>query len=66
MCTISLKTEEYRIKFSNICCTETKLLQNKSNNNYDLGTSKHNSIILFVIYFVNLSKKVITQFPSGL
>ena len=47
MCTISLKTEEYRIKFSNICCTETKLLQNKSNNNYDLGTSKHNSIKVF-------------------
>ena len=61
MCTISLKTEEYRIKFSNICCTETKLLQNKSNNNYDLGTSKHNSIkvlmdaVLYyncVIYFI--------------
>ena len=55
MCTTSLKTEENVIKFSNFCCTETKLLQNKSKNNYDLGTSKPNTIKVFNGYSSLLS-----------
>ena len=47
MCTISLKTEENLIKFNNSSCTETKLLQSKSKNNYDLGTSKPNTVKVF-------------------
>ena len=77
MCTISLKTEENVIRFSNFCCTESKLLQNKSKNNYDLGTSKPSTIKVFngyssllsnILYYLylNLSNKVITQFPLGL
>lgn len=47
MCTINLKNEKTQIKFTNFCCIETKLLQNKPENNYDLGTSKPNTIKAF-------------------
>lgn len=75
MCTIKLRTEENWIKFSNFYCTETKLLQNKSKNNYDLGTAEPKLLKFLIdpvpyyngmIHFVNLSKWVITQFPLQL